>query len=200
VGGATFLPPCLLCRCQKAVFDVCSQLHFWWRCVYTVDCKQTQVNTQRRDRQVVSEWLVEWLIGWFLRPSNLRGFIASNEVQKTDVRCIAYRVRLIVSQIYEYPAENRSVCCECFVLSYRGLCDGPIPRPEESYRWLSLRVLCVVRDLYDGPIPLPEESYRLLSLRVLCLVRYRSLRRADPSSRGALWMSVCLLWVLCFVR
>jgi hypothetical protein len=27
-----------------------------------------------------------------------------------------------------------SVCCECCVLSGRGLCEGPIPRPEESYR------------------------------------------------------------------
>jgi len=26
------------------------------------------------------------------------------------------------------------VCCECFVLSGRGLCDGLITRPEESYR------------------------------------------------------------------
>jgi hypothetical protein len=26
------------------------------------------------------------------------------------------------------------VCCECCVLSGRGLCDGPIPRPEKSYR------------------------------------------------------------------
>jgi hypothetical protein len=25
------------------------------------------------------------------------------------------------------------VSCECCVLSGRGLCDGPIPRPEESY-------------------------------------------------------------------
>jgi hypothetical protein len=29
------------------------------------------------------------------------------------------------------------VCCECCVLSGRGLCDGSIPRPEESYQlWL----------------------------------------------------------------
>jgi len=27
-----------------------------------------------------------------------------------------------------------SVCCECCVLSGRGLCDEPITRPEESYR------------------------------------------------------------------
>jgi hypothetical protein len=27
-----------------------------------------------------------------------------------------------------------SVCCECCVLSGRGLCDELVPRPEESYR------------------------------------------------------------------
>jgi hypothetical protein len=27
-----------------------------------------------------------------------------------------------------------SVCCECYALSGRGLCDGLITRPEESYR------------------------------------------------------------------
>ena len=27
-----------------------------------------------------------------------------------------------------------SVSCECWVLSGRVLCDGSIPRPEESYR------------------------------------------------------------------
>jgi hypothetical protein len=27
-----------------------------------------------------------------------------------------------------------SVCCECCVLSGRGLCDGLITRPEESYQ------------------------------------------------------------------
>ena len=27
-----------------------------------------------------------------------------------------------------------SVCCECWMLSGRGLCDGPIPRAEESHR------------------------------------------------------------------
>jgi len=30
--------------------------------------------------------------------------------------------------------------CECCVLSGRGLCDGPIPLPETSYRmWVSMR-------------------------------------------------------------
>jgi hypothetical protein len=29
---------------------------------------------------------------------------------------------------------DMDVCCECCVLSGRGLCEGPITRPEESYR------------------------------------------------------------------
>jgi hypothetical protein len=36
-----------------------------------------------------------------------------------------------------------SVSCECCVLSVRGLCDGLVPRPEESYRvWCVLK--CVI--------------------------------------------------------
>ena len=35
---------------------------------------------------------------------------------------------------FKYEAELwMFVCCECFVLSGRGLCDGLITRPEESY-------------------------------------------------------------------
>ena len=35
------------------------------------------------------------------------------------------------------------VCCECCVLSGRGLCDGLITRPEESYGFLSVvSVVC----------------------------------------------------------
>ena len=32
------------------------------------------------------------------------------------------------------PGARMSVSCEYFVLSSTGLCDGPIPRPEESFR------------------------------------------------------------------
>ena len=32
------------------------------------------------------------------------------------------------------PGTWMFVCCECCLLSGRGLCDEPIPRPEESYR------------------------------------------------------------------
>ena len=39
------------------------------------------------------------------------------------------------------PGARMSVCCECCVLSGRGLCDDPITRPEESYR-LRLVIVC----------------------------------------------------------
>jgi hypothetical protein len=39
------------------------------------------------------------------------------------------------------PGVWKFVCCECCVLSGRGLCDGLITRPEESYR-LRWGVVC----------------------------------------------------------
>jgi len=39
-----------------------------------------------------------------------------------------------------------SVCCECCVLSARGLCDALIRRPEESYR-LWCVVMCDLETL-----------------------------------------------------
>jgi hypothetical protein len=36
-----------------------------------------------------------------------------------------------------------SFCCECSVLSGRGLCERPIPRPEDSYRVRARARVCV---------------------------------------------------------
>ena len=44
------------------------------------------------------------------------------------------------------PAGGMDVCCECWVLSGRGLCDGLISRPEESYR-LWCVVVCDLENL-----------------------------------------------------
>ena len=41
---------------------------------------------------------------------------------------------LLRSRLRVQPGAWTSVSCECFVLSGRGLCEGPISRPEESYR------------------------------------------------------------------
>jgi hypothetical protein len=42
--------------------------------------------------------------------------------------------RLLKSSVRIPPGAWLWVCCECCVLSGRGLCDEPITRPEESYR------------------------------------------------------------------
>ena len=42
--------------------------------------------------------------------------------------------RLLRMRVRIPPGAWMSVCCECCVLSGWGLCDGPITRPEESYR------------------------------------------------------------------
>jgi hypothetical protein len=42
--------------------------------------------------------------------------------------------RLLVFRVRIPPGAWISFSCECCALSGRGLCDGPITRPEESYR------------------------------------------------------------------
>jgi len=49
------------------------------------------------------------------------------------------------------PVRGMDVCCECCVLSGRGLCVGLITGVEESYRlWCVLRVFVKLRQL-GGP-------------------------------------------------
>ena len=49
--------------------------------------------------------------------------------------------RLLRSWVRIPPGAWLSVCCECCMLSGRGLCDELITRPEESYR--TVMRLCV---------------------------------------------------------
>ena len=69
--------------------------------------------------------------------------------------------RLLRSWVRIPPGQWIFVCCECRVLSGRGLCDELITRPEESYR------LCcvVVCDLETSRISAPY-IYNISCLRV----------------------------------
>ena len=49
-------------------------------------------------------------------------------------RSKAAAARLLRSWVRILPGVRMFVCCECCVLSGRGLCDELITRPEESYR------------------------------------------------------------------
>ena len=69
--------------------------------------------------------------------------------------------RLLRSWVWIPPGAWMFVCCECCVLSGRGLCDELITHPEESYR------LCcvIVCDLETSRIGAPY-TYDISSLRV----------------------------------
>jgi hypothetical protein len=51
-----------------------------------------------------------------------------------DLRRGSTAARLLGLRVRIPPRTWMSVCCECCVLSGRGLCDGLITRTEESYR------------------------------------------------------------------
>jgi hypothetical protein len=73
------------------------------------------------------------------------------------------------------------VCCECYVLSGRGLCDQLITRPEESYRMWRVVVCYLETSRMRRPWPfVGPQRYRkkicvykylvnLLHIKVLCL-------------------------------
>jgi hypothetical protein len=50
------------------------------------------------------------------------------------LRCGSAAVGLLGMRVRILPGLWMSVCCECCMLSGRGLCDGLITRPEEFYK------------------------------------------------------------------
>ena len=70
------------------------------------------------------------------------------------LRCRSTAARLLRSWVRIPPWAWMFVCCECCVLSGRGLCDELITRPEESYRLWCV----VVCDLETTKILVNEEE------------------------------------------
>jgi hypothetical protein len=58
----------------------------------------------------------------------------SYELYEMPVPVAARAARLLRLWVQIPPETRMFFCCECCVLSGRGLCDGLITRPEESYR------------------------------------------------------------------
>ena len=64
----------------------------------------------------------------------LHGRISSRSQWPRGLRRRSAAARLLRSWVRIPPKAWMFVCCECYVLSGRGLCDELITRPEESYR------------------------------------------------------------------
>ena len=61
------------------------------------------------------------------------------------------------------------VCCECCVLSGRGLCDGLITRPEESYRLWCVVVCYQETSGMRRPWPTGGRCAKLKKIGLICI-------------------------------
>jgi hypothetical protein len=86
-----------------------------------------------------------------------------------------------------------SVCCECCVLSGRGLCDELITRPDESYRLWCV----VVCDLETSWMKRPWPTWGLLrqiKLKKCSLHKCNKLTHSDEAVFTRL--SIDLIWYI----
>ena len=81
------------------------------------------------------------------------------------------------------PIGDMYVCCECCVLSRRGLCDELITRPEESYRlwcvWMWSWILDNEEAMAYWWVIAPREKYLTLNLLTTTIVA--------PPSNASKW-------------
>ena len=81
-----------------------------------------------------------------------------------------------------------SFSCECCLLSGRGLCDGPMPRPEDSYR------VCVtvnVHKSFHNDAPLENMQSHIPRLSILLACRKSHPYRADVKN-GNVCVCACV--------
>ena len=96
----------------------------------TVFVQPLKLLTQNDEITTIITLYLGWLISYYCRSQWPRG-----------LRRRSAAARLLRSWFRIPPGAWISVCCECCVLSGRGLCDELITRPEESY-WLWCVVVC----------------------------------------------------------
>jgi len=130
---------------------------------------------------VMCDWCFKYLAVSSRPTATSNHLVHSNQNAKTSesrsqwqrgLRRRSTAARLLGLRVRVQPGAWVCVCCDCCVLSGRGLCDGLITRPEESYGCLSF--VCVV------------------CCRVEVSATSWSLIQRSP-------MDVCLLCVLCVV-
>ena len=78
-------------------------------------------------------------MGWTLTPYIIDGYCRSQWPR--GLRRSSSAVRQLRLWVQMTPRAWMFVCCDCCVLSGRGLCDGLTTRREESYRLWRV-VLC----------------------------------------------------------
>ena len=81
------------------------------------------------------------------------------------------------------PGAWMFVCCECCVLSGRGLCDGLITHPEESYRMWRV----VVCDLETSKMRRLKTAYGAVENIITVGCNARKTNKQTNNCRGGVW-------------
>ena len=102
--------------------------------------RQRNFGIQKKGERFLNSWVttsfaqilfyVDLLVSVFRRPK----FCDCRSQWPRGLRRRSEAARLLRAWIWIPPGAWMFVCCGCFVLSGRGLCDELITRPEESYR------------------------------------------------------------------
>jgi hypothetical protein len=70
----------------------------------------------------------------FLGRNHLQFWIENLATRPRGIRHMTVAARFLRLRVRIFPGARMFVSCDCCVLSGTDLCDGPIPRPGESYR------------------------------------------------------------------
>ena len=98
--------------------------HGFVNCLACTVANTSLRNIGRKNCRRKQYWLIlKYAIYYFERSQRPRGLRRGSAAS-----------RLLGLRFRTPPVAWMSVCCECCLLSGTGICDGPITRPEESYR------------------------------------------------------------------
>jgi len=88
------------------------------------------------------------------------------------LRCRSTAARLLRLWVRFPPGAWKFVCCECYVLSGRGLCDELITSPEESYRLWCVIVGDLETSRMRRPWPALGRSATGIKAQICCVNLY----------------------------
>jgi hypothetical protein len=77
---------------------------------------------------------VQCTVGSLCAPPRTPGFSGFTVLLSAQFLLASAAARLLGLRVRKSPEAWSSICCECCVVSGRGLCDGPIPRVGDSRR------------------------------------------------------------------
>ena len=118
-------------RLWDFLMPVVSTVEEWYMCKRCVDISEVQVSCQNNQQ---GQYGLTGDIPFEICGNAVNKFSDCRSQWPRGLRRRSTTARLLRSWVRIPPGAWMFVCCECCVLSGRGLCDELVTRPEESYR------------------------------------------------------------------